>query len=137
MVTGGTKMFKITLRVSAFGADAYFGKTTNPGEQTIGTAGFAWVAENDQAPDIPIVNGIAAVTYIESSAFQNIDTYRIDEGTTETVIFTADVSQVPMSGYYRMRLAQIKTFSNSAQSMGEVRQDLLPMQEYRTGFTFF
>lgn len=95
--------YNISFKVTAFGDDLYIPKSVTENGASA-TAGLNYEVENSNDAT---VSGIGSESSLSSSADEEGNYYRIDEGSTET--FTVSISVDPASaGFYRVQLKDVR-----------------------------
>lgn len=104
------------------------------------TCGLAFVIEN--SGNSVVTTGNTAVALSTTDASVETTGYRLDSGATKHFTLTVTLSKAAATGtgsaalavpaFYKVRMAQVQTFTNGALSTGAAAQTLVPPQNYRT-----
>jgi hypothetical protein len=127
--------YTIPVSVTAFGDTLYVGQTAQLASTATASNAFALVFENSSAPTVAVTSSMTnSITLASSNASIETNGFRLDSGATKNFTITVNLTDPAVySSSYRVRLAQIRTFTEAG-LVTATNNDLLPETDFRTGF---
>jgi peptidoglycan hydrolase-like protein with peptidoglycan-binding domain len=128
--------YTIPVAVTAFGQTLYMGQTAQVATSMTSTNAFAVVFENSSAPTTSVVTSMTnSITLSSVDADIESNGFRLDSGTTKNFVIKVTLTDPAVyNSSYRVRVAQIQTWTNGALTTGNSISNLLPQVDYRTGY---
>jgi hypothetical protein len=129
--------YNIPLTVTSMCQTLYLGQSVQLSAIATASNAFAYAFENASAPTTLNTTSSASAVLISSDAVIQDNGYRLDNGTTKHFTISVNLTTPSaLNSYYRVKLNQIRTFTNSLLSTGATNQNLIPEASYRTGYQF-
>lgn len=129
--------YNIPLTVTSVCQTLYLGQSAQLSAIATASSAFSYAFENASSPTTLNTTSSASATLISNDAVIQDKGYRLDNGITKH--FTLSVNLITpsiLNSSYRVKLNQIRTFTNSLLSTGATNQNLIPEANYRTGYQF-
>lgn len=132
--------YTIPVTVTSFGDTLYIGQSGQFAATATASNAFAVVFENSSAPTTADVTSSAAIALSTSDAQIETNGFRLDDSTArhftlEVTLNTPGYLGAVTAGNYRVRVAQIRTFTEAALNTA-TNSSLTPQSDFRTGYKY-
>ncbi len=130
--------YTIPVTATAFGQTLYVGQTVQLASTASGTNAFALSFQDSTAPTTNVNTCTSCVyTLASSDALIEGSGFRLDSAVAKHFTITVTmITPTTAARSYRVQLNQAQTFTDSGLSAGASSQNLLPAQNYQTGYQY-
>lgn len=127
--------YTIPVAVTSFGDTLYMGQSAQLATAASASNAFALVIETAAAPTTESVSATTSITLSTSNAVIESNGYRLDDGQTKNFTVQVTLLAATDNTSHRFRLDTVRTFTEAALNTA-TNSNLLPTENYRTGFQF-
>ena len=130
--------YTIPVAVTSFGDTLYMGQSAQLATAASASNAFALVIETAAAPTTESVSATTSITLSTTNAVIESNGYRLDDGQTKNFTVQVTLLAATDNTSHRFRLDTIRTFTGAGleSTATATNSDLLPLENYRTGFQF-
>src|SRR3989344_1720892 len=127
--------YTIPVAVTAFGNTLYIGQSAQLATAATASNAFALVVETAALPTTESTSATTSITLSSSNATIETNGFRLDDGQTKNFTVTVTMTAGTDNTSHRFRLDTIRTFTEAG-LVTATNSDLLPTENYRTGFQY-
>jgi hypothetical protein len=127
--------YTIPVAVTSFGDTLYLGQSAQLATAVTASNAFALVVETSDAPTTGTTSATTSITLSTSNATIESNGYRLDDGQTKNFTVTVHMTAGTDDMSHRFRIDEVQTFTEAGLVTG-TSSDLLPVENYRTGFQY-
>lgn len=129
--------YTIPVAVTSFGSTLYIGQSAQLSSFVSGTNAFAVTFRNraDSLVDDILSSGVVTITSVDAPT--EGQGFRLDDGATKHFVIKATlITPHALNSNYCVQLKEIQVFANANLTNGAIVSNLLPENNFRTGYQF-